>query len=530
MTEFTSANANQPAATQDRAELPEGVVRLTPSLTATAPTKGLHDPFTGTDQRLALVVVRRPIGSADYSIYSDVFVCSTPDDLERSLTMRFYFPPGRPGLAHVMLLPQSVAYDPWGYDGRELMGFFRSPWGRMPWARAHVLRWVEHLPAPSETVPGLLSYYQSPEKRARNIRTPIKPGKYLKKFFADVLSEEQIHELALMWSNAYSLRKLNVTQDADEIEQVYRGAYNGSCMHFGNGEFSGPEHPARVYAGPDLGIAYIGDAEKADARCLVWPEKKIFYPKWYGDGPRLEAALLADGWKAADEDAFQGARLRRIPVDEYEERFVAPYVDVSERLRDDGEYLIIDHHGGIDTRFTNGLSAPVLRCDDCGAGTDVDDSYATYDGRVICSCCIRDDYFRCDSADAYYPNEQRAPTPEGEDYSYSTDAMERMVASDRWFYCDVTETNYPARLHEAVRLTDYRTCELSYAEANGYFCAAADAWSLNVDGRLTLSDDREVDRDGFPSLTALREWLESEGVTATGADHAPDQLTLELAA
>ncbi len=58
-----------------------------------------------------------------------------------------------------------------------------------PWFFNNFRRWAEMLPAPSETLPGRLAYYQSVEKRVRDIRTPIKPGKWLQKVFGDILTQ-----------------------------------------------------------------------------------------------------------------------------------------------------------------------------------------------------------------------------------------------------------------------------------------------------------------------------------------------------
>src|SRR5690242_9988742 len=40
--------------------------------------------------------------------------------------------------------------------------------------------------------PGMLLYVQSTEKGRRGIHTPIKAGRYLKKFFGDYLSDKEI--------------------------------------------------------------------------------------------------------------------------------------------------------------------------------------------------------------------------------------------------------------------------------------------------------------------------------------------------
>ncbi|MGO7308729.1 hypothetical protein ACCS91_33280, partial [Rhizobium ruizarguesonis] len=171
-----------------------------------------------------------------------------------------------------------------------------NPWLQHQWYRDNFMRWVELLPRPSGTVPGAVAYFQNLDKRVRNIRTPIKPGRFLQKFFGDILTQEQIHEHALEWAGRFEHPDVTITQDADEIETVYRARHLGSCMHFPNGGWEGSCHPARVYAGPDLGIAYLGSSEYPDARVLVWPARLLFFDKFYGDDRRLRSALVTMGY------------------------------------------------------------------------------------------------------------------------------------------------------------------------------------------------------------------------------------------
>lgn len=421
---------------------------------------------------------------------------------------------------HFLALPEGTDAD--DYARREAgLTFHNNPWTAHEWFHMNMGRWVEHLPRPSETVPGNIGYFQSPAKRARNIRTPIKPGRYLKKYFGDLLSETEIHEAALEWQNHFALRALKVTQDADEIEAVYRGRYNGSCMWFQHGDYEGSCHPARVYAGPDLGIAYIGDRDNADARCLVWPEKKIYYPKWYGDGSRLEASLIAEGYKVGYEGDFEGARLQRI---EYGDGFVVPYVDVCCDLADHGDYLVIPRYGGdVHCRNTSGISFEPQPCADCGDNMSEDEQTTVYNGECVCDSCLSDGYFLCEGYEEYYPDDRRAETPDGTAYS------QRYVDSHDFFYCDVTELYYPERRYSQVSLVEGGHCVEDHAEANGFYCEYSQEWSLEVEEKLTLTDGSFVHSSAADGGTYFTDWLEREGKSLGTIPH-DDQLDMLEAA
>lgn len=219
-------------------KLPRGIIRIAPNMTMTDPALfpegDLYDARvfrSGVEVRLIL---------------SSQYVC----DPSRWDTLKQHASEHQSNTMHVMLSR------PWEFEDRY------SPWETEGWWRLNQHIWQEHAPVGSEKHPGLLSYYQDPIKRVADIRTPIKPGRYLKKYFSHLLSEQEIRQCAIKWEEAFSPRELKVTQDADEIESVYEHGPS-SCMAGGDGNFSGYCHPSRVYAGPDLGIAYIGPKDAA---------------------------------------------------------------------------------------------------------------------------------------------------------------------------------------------------------------------------------------------------------------------------
>jgi len=158
----------------------------------------------------------------------------------------------------------------------------------------------------------MLAYTPSAEygERDRTVRT--KPGRYLNKFFSDVLTKKQIAYYAEWWVRGQRPKLLDlsclpvgIAMGPDDIADVY---VNGpeSCMD--GSYFSDPEqHPARIYGAGDLGVAFLrkpsGDhpefAKAPDyiARALVWPEKKVVgrvYPSDEGNRNSTSAAAAQE--------------------------------------------------------------------------------------------------------------------------------------------------------------------------------------------------------------------------------------------
>lgn len=385
-----------------------------------------------------------------------------------------------------------------------------NPWRYQAWFRENVHRWIEMLPRPSEKEPGLLSYFQTPEKRAANIRTPIKPGRWLSKYFSDLLTQPEIQEAAREWDAKYALRVAKITQDADEIEAVYTGRHHGSCMWFPHEDYSGPCHPARVYAGPDLGIAYIGEKDSCDARVLVWPEKKIWYDNAvYGDSSRLRDSLTHLGYTAASSYKFEGARIRRIRSGS---RFVLPYIDVADTVEDYGDYLVL-REGNINCRCTSGVSGHEYRCDDCEDGMDEDEAHYTANDSHVCTHCLDRYYFHCQVKEEYYPNDQRADTPS--EYYVCKD----VAKGPEWFYCEATELYYPKEDYDCVETFEEETVDLGHVEANGFFCIKSQKYSLEVINEVVLPDGKSVHRNAFETEADFDAFVSL---------HQPDQIWLPI--
>jgi hypothetical protein len=307
-------------------------------------------------------------GGMEYINFSD----ATAEEYQRYYGMR------------VFKIPASGAE----WRGREMRrNRAEIPWRGESWW--HISEhWPLHYPYPSERDKCKIAFTQSEEYGRADRQTVMRPGAYLTRYFSDVLTAEQIQEYALAWANTFSPRELEYARTADQIEYVY---VNGpsSCMSHGPDSFDSGIHPCRVYAGPDLELAYIrNDAGEITGRAILWPDKKV-YSGMYGDYERMRDALEREGYNTGD---LLGARIQRIP---HGNTFIGPYIDCAGYVDDAGDYLIIGG-GGYNARNTNGLFGYVNTCCRCDDPVDEDElHHDPYDGDPYCVDCYDETYTWC---------------------------------------------------------------------------------------------------------------------------------------
>ncbi len=350
----------------------------------------------------------------------------------------------------------------------------------------------------------LLAYTQSPEKGERDIQTPIKPGRYLKQYFGDVLSEKKIAFLA-SWQisgtrpeDASGQNSLLFATTPDEIADIYiRGPY--SCM---SGDHLGgiKTHPTRAYAYGDLAIAYLNkeDAKtghvRPAARCLVWPAKKVagrVYPTeghWQRDGFQTQAEsramfnlmtnlLKKDGYQFCGEGgSFDGARICKISHHTQPKHWAVPYMDNNLCLqKGDKDYFII--------------GPSHVRAGNTGGWLE---SSAFVFGH--CSCCNK-------------------PVEEARDGKYAYAEWYGNRATDQYFYCNAcakvktylceeSGVHFVARRMPSVDLNG-RTVAKGWRDANCFLSSFSGKWYVGrAAGRVLMSDggswtNQEFEENGF---------------------------------
>lgn len=272
-------------------------------------------------------------------------------------------------------------------------------------------RYPEHCVHLSADVDGMVVY--TPDwlygRQDRQVR--VKPGRYLAKFYPEIPAH-----VTSEWVHACAPKTLTISQDADVIADVY---YYGppSCQH-PNSSHSNEytrdwaNHPVRMYAGPDLAIAYLGDQKAAIARAIVWPEKKT-YSTVYGE-PSLGDRLEALGYTSRHP---YGAKCRaRWDGD----RLIVPYVDGIGSCSVRGGLVILDSDGEYDCQNTHGYAEEASRntCANCETSIDHDETY--------CSSC-EEDRWTCESCG---------------DVDFNTD---NMYSTDNVTYCETCYNDRVAR-------------------------------------------------------------------------------------
>jgi hypothetical protein len=280
-----------------------------------------------------------------------------------------------------------------------------TPWHNEPWYQA---KHEEHFCHVSTEQAGKIAFTENAAKAQADRQLVMSPGRYLHRYFSDHLDNNAIEGWCAKLSVQLQEHALKITQDADEIEDVYVGG-PCSCMSHSADDFDSCCHPARVYAGPDTAVAYIGSREDASARSVVWPSQHI-YTSIYGDVSRLRLLLEGAGYS---EGRLSGARVRRIMDGD---NYVVPYIDAGGDLKDDGQFLIIGR-GEISSESTTGLSRLSWYCPRCEDDTTAEDTvhFANGDSEEWCYSCCDHHTTWCDHNECLYSDDESFVTVHSND-------------------------------------------------------------------------------------------------------------------
>lgn len=321
--------------------------------------------------------------------------------------------------------------------------------------------------------PTMVAYTPSLEYGKRDRQVRVKVGKYLHKYYSDVLSSEEIRDIA----NAAKPFELQWAETQEHMRHVYENG-PGSCMSGKCWDHLRGHHPVDVYVG-QFKLAYLERTKDyIVARGLVHIASKS-YVRLYGDeADTLHAMLSNEGYEKANN--WDGAKVRRIHLNN--DRYVMPYIDGSARtilpIDDDPHHFVLtdednedydesaycDSTGG----YVDLASGARYSCDCCGGRFRDEDSlhYSEYRDTTIGDCCIasyrwafvgprgardwvhEDDCTYCESDQEYYSDEYRdraglVETPSG-DWYHLDDCVEDITGD---YICaddavDVGENEY----------------------------------------------------------------------------------------
>jgi len=216
------------------------------------------------------------------------------------------------------------------------------PWWTQDWARRGETEF--HYPHVAKRDKELLSYTKDKDQGERGVVTTVKPGRYLKRYFGDTLTHDEIAD----WSNKFKIhavsRDIKFAMTRDEIRQVYEkgpcSCMSGSRNRVG---YDGTSHPVEAYAAGDLAIAYVEDSGRITARCLCWPEKKTYLTSVYGNFDRLVTELKKLGFTGTRN--FDGAKLLKIKHHSKKHECLFPHIDADRRIDVKDEYVVFSSKG-----------------------------------------------------------------------------------------------------------------------------------------------------------------------------------------
>ncbi len=319
---------------------------------------------------------------------------------------------------------------------RIVEGTYRPlPWAAMDWWRSEMAFAIhkDHFPHPSVEKPGWLAYTKNAEDGMKDKQTVVRPGSYLKTYFERVMERYGIPERRAveMFMDAFGPLEVLFASTEEEIVSVYERGPD-TCMK--GRDWPTGRNPAYIYAAGDLQVAYLGSLNKATARTLVWPERKIF-SRVYGDIARLTRGLERMGyrWGAPIGAKVQKVKLKEIKFDPREGHvtgcFLAPYIDKKNQqggghlsVKDNGDHLLIceeglpgSHHCGMADGYSGQYvpredEFPTFTCDHCGTPGfrqlntvifDIEDG----EEETWCPKCLKHDAFHCQYSGSWFPKE-----------------------------------------------------------------------------------------------------------------------------
>lgn len=300
------------------------------------------------------------------------------------------------------------------------------PWWSEDWWKNSPLLGL-HFPHPSRVDPAKLAYTQSEDHGLNDRQTRTTPGRYLRRYFGNILTAEQIEYWAVAWTDKFSPRSLQFASTPEDIARVYENGPH-SCMAYPAGSFNSPVHPCSIYGAGDLAVAYITDGDRITGRALVWPDRKV-YGRIYGDVYRMETALEAEGFKQGRDGSFDGARLLNIPAGDV---YTMPYLDYPLSAADDhGEFLILRSFGSITSERTDGLSDDAISCETCETTMHEDDAMVVdgWNPLYYCEECYHERYIICDDCNEPTYRDDATVVQGG-------DVVCEVCRDDRYSYCE----------------------------------------------------------------------------------------------
>lgn len=391
---------------------------------------------------------------------------------------------------------------------RERDRFEVGTYVEVPWTVDGYLSHANHFAHLSTTEDGLIAFTLNAEHGIADRQTRMKPGRYLNKYYADVLSPDRIAAYVAQ-VQALKAATLQIATTTSDIRRVYM-AGPPSCMdgaHLERGDIESSIHPSVVYAAPsDLAVAYWGDIDGVSQRSVIWPDKQR-WARIYGTGP-LERLLTRAGYT---QGSLSGAHVLRIADPERADRDLMPYIDTCEFCNPshkmvDGQriatYVIRDTCGDYRCQGQQGFATSnepdepdthYRDCDHCNRTYDSDDEGTSEycqrceDNRTECEHCDRTYFDHDNDTIWHYVSDDRWCEA---CYTREASVCQQAGCAKRWIEDSVFDAD-TMKERERIGSSDYcYSCAMEYV-----YCETCNTLRLSDDHGYGL-ECRECDPDG----------------------------------
>ena len=377
--------------------------------------------------------------------------------------------------------------------------------------------------------PKMIAYAPTTRHLEEGRWVKTKPGKYLTKFYSDVLTEKEIKAMAERQSGDNSSLKLTVFRNGDnkhtnsttwirlysDIQVDYSCMQGCDCVS--------------VYGYPNngLGLAYYTHSSgslmcRAIVRFDRNPEGEFTrcYPMTGDDGwpavseEEFAQALIASGMTKSP-DGLEGIKIIKEEESSYDSTYVMPYIDrPAQYVNDRGTYFLITRCGDIEAASTSGSVRlePENPCYDCGCHIGEDDgTYIEYHG-TICQRCLDRNYTYAHigrRTQEYVPSDSVVYCESDNEYYHEDYASEvlRQTEDGDWYDAeDVAET--PTGMYHVDDCTslDHEFNDCSYAR---------DGDAVQINGEMWYKHDPDLpSEDEDDAADAANDELITEEVAA----------------
>jgi len=265
-----------------------------------------------------------------------------------------------------------------------------------------------------------ISLYLNAKDAKRGRRTKMKAGRAFKHMFPNA-STKVISELTETWKETNAPRELVLKVGTSR--KAFRRAYCGiradyrnpkttsfrknlstSCMHAKRVQVNGEDiSPAEAYASGDFSVAWLETPNKKIAGRVVFSNDNGSYAPIYG-ACEQSIDMLEDYMKSRGVQQGEKWKNLKLLAIEYEDEFVAPYLDCDYGAELEDGFLVLKEYGKINFDSTDGVTTSGETCADCGESGHIDEMMWAETG-LLCRYCFENSYVEDDNGNIIHVDE-----------------------------------------------------------------------------------------------------------------------------